>query len=441
MKFLKKSVIACFAWMMIGFSTPAAAVFTIEITSGTTASIPIAIVPFSVVGELPGKQQPADIIESDLGSSGRFELIPRAGFLSMPDDYDSIRFKDWRLIKSEAVVVGQVIHLAGDQYEVRFRLVDVFREAQLVGHKFLVKASQIRRLSHQISDMIYEELTGKAGAFDTRIAFVAVQGAGDDRRYYLQVADSDGWNAKTILESKHPVLSPSWSPDGGRLAYVSFEGGRSVIFVQDLDSRGKRAPLKTFKGLNSAPAWSPDGGMLALTLSKDGDSEIYIYDVDSENLRRLTRNLAIDTEPAWSPDGKSIIFTSGRSGGAQIYQAPVTGGEATRLTFDGHYNANASWSPDGKSIVMITNQGNGYRVGIYSAQTRTVRELTDSSADESPSFAPNGDMIIYATRQKNGKSVLATVSVDANSQVQRILKHQDGLAVQEPAWSPFTRKL
>ncbi len=441
MKFWKKSVISRFAFalVIIGFSMPADAVFTIEITSGTTARIPIAIVPFSVVGQFPGEQQPADIIESDLESSGRFELIPRTSFLRYPDDLDSISFKDWRLIKSEAIVVGKVIHLGDDQYEVRFRLIDVFREDQLVGHKFKVNARQMRKLCHQISDIIYEALTGKIGAFDTRVAFVAVQGAGDDRQYYLKVADSDGWNAKTILESKHPVLSPSWSPDGGRLAYVSFEDRHSVIFVQDLRT-GKRERIATFKGLNSAPAWSPDGGMLALTLSKDGNSEIYVYDFSAGNLRRLTRHTAIDTEPAWSPDGSSIIFTSGRAGGPQIYQMPATGGSPRRLTFQGNYNANASYSPDGKSIVMITNQGNGYRVGIYSVETRMIQELTDSRADESPSFAPNGDMIIYATQQ-NGKNVLATVSADADSQVQRILKHQGGSSVQEPAWSPFTRKL
>jgi len=439
MKFWKKSAIACLA-LMIGSSAFADKVFTIEINSGTTARIPIAIVPFSVVGELPGEQQPADIIESDLGLSGRFELIPRTAFPSkLPDDLDSIRFKHWRLIKSEAVVVGQVINL-GDQYIVRFQLVDVFREAQLVGSEFNVNARQIRKVSHQISDMIYETLTGKKGAFDTRVAFVTVHQTDSEPRYHLQVADSDGWNARTVLESRQPVLSPAWSPDGRRLAYVSFEGGHSMIFVQDIRS-GQREQLATYKGLNSAPAWSPDGRMLALTLSKDGNSEIYIYDFASKNLRRLTRNLAIDTEPAWSPDGNSIIFTSGRSGGPQIFQMPVSGDEATRLTYDGNYNANASWSPDGKSIVMITNQGNGYRVGIYSTETRTVQELTDSGFDESPSFAPNGDMIIYATKQKSGKSVLATVSADVNGQVPRILKHPGGTSVQEPAWSPFTRKL
>ena len=437
MKSLKKSVISCFALLMIGFSMPSAAVFTIEITSGTTASIPIAIVPFSLEGAIPTDQQPADIIESDLGLSGRFEIVPRSSFLNTPDDLESIRFKDWRLIKSEVLVVGKVIYLGNDQYEVRFRLVDVFRGAQVVGHRYTVNAKQIRKLSHQISDIIYQTLTGRAGAFDTQLAFITVRGADDDRQYFLQVADSDGWNAKTVLESKHPILSPSWSPDSSRLAYVSFEDRHSMIFVQSLRT-GKRDRVAMFEGLNSAPAWSPDGSMLALTLSKDGNSEIYIYDFTGGKLRRLTRHTAIDTEPAWSPDGDSIIFTSGRAGGPQIYQMPAAGGLAQRLTFQGDYNANASFSPDGKSIVMITNQGNGYKVGIYSTETRTTQELTDSRDDESPSFAPNGDVIIYATKQ-NGENVLATVSADG--QVQQILNYQGGLSIREPAWSPFTRKL
>ncbi len=437
MKLLKKSVISCFALLMIGFSMPSAAVFTIEITAPTTASIPIAIVPFSLEGVSPGVQQPADIIESDLGLSGRFEIVPRSSFLSMPHDLESILFKDWRLIKSEALVVGKVIFLGNDQYEVRFRLVNVFQGVQVVGHRYTVKAKQIRKLSHQISDIIYQTLTGRAGAFDTQLAFVTVRDTDVDREYFLQVADSDGWNAKTILESKYPILSPSWSPDGSRLAYVSFEDRHSMIFAQSLRT-GKRDRVATFEGLNSAPAWSPDGSMLALTLSRDGNSEIYIYDFTGGKLRRLTRHTAIDTEPSWSPDGNSIIFTSGRAGGPQIYQMPAAGGPARRLTFQGDYNANASFSPDGKSIVMITNQGNGYKVGIYSTETRTIQELTDSRDDESPSFAPNGDVIIYATKQK-GKNVLATVSADG--QVQQILSYQGGLSIREPAWSPFTRKI
>ncbi len=422
--------------VMLLHSSTGYAVLTIEINKGEVSGMPIAIVPFAMEGVSPDEQQPADIIEADLGFSGRFETIPRSSFLSAPHDLASVRFKDWRLIKSEALVVGKVINIGNAQYEIRFRLIDVFREKQLAGQKFVVSANKIRKVAHQISDIIYQELTGTMGAFDTRIAYVTVQGAEPDRQFLLRIADSDGWGAKTILESSQPILSPSWSPDGRRLAYVSFEKKRSVIFVQNL-STGQRNLLAEFQGLNSAPSWSPDGRKLALTLSKDGNPEIYIYDMASANLRRLTRHTAIDTEPSWSPDGGYIVFTSGRSGGPQIYRIAIAGGSPQRLTFSGEYNAGASFSPDGRSLVLITNQGNGYKVGIYSIQDRTIRELTTTWQDESPSFSPNGEVVMYATQQ-SGRNVLATVSVDG--QVQQTLKFQGG-SVREPAWAPFNRAL
>jgi TolB protein len=424
------------ALLALTYTLPSHAVLTIEVNKGTTAGIPIAIVPFSMSGVSPDEQQPADVIESNLGLSGRFETIPRSVHLSRPFDLKTMKHKDWRLIKAEAVVVGQVINIGNNQYEVRFRLIDPFQEQQLVGQKFIVPANKVRKVAHQISDIIYEKLTGKVGAFDTKIAYVTVHGMDPDRRYFLQVADSDGFAPKTILESNQPILSPAWSPDGNKLAYVSFEKRRSMIYVQDIWS-GQRIRIPEYEGINSAPAWSPDSRKLALTLSKDGNPEIYIFDVTSSNLRRLTRHTAIDTEPAWSPDGGSIIFTSGRAGGPQIYQMSVAGGSAHRLTFQGSYNAGASFSPDGKSIVLITNQGNGYNVGIYWVKDRFVQQLTSSRNDESPSFAPNGDMIMYAT-EKAGRNVLATVSADG--QVQQTLKFQGG-SIREPAWSPFNRKL
>ena len=415
--------------------SPAGAVVTIEVNKGEVAGIPIAIVPFSIEGG-GSASQPADVIQTDLGLSGRFELISKDNYISSPHDLESVQYKDWRLIKAEALVVGKVINLGNDQYEIRFRLIDVFREKQLAGQKFVISSKKIRKVSHQISDAIYRQLTGKPGAFDTKIAYVEVKGQIPNARYLLQVADSDGYDPKIVLESSQPILSPAWSPDGSRLAYVSFEKKRSMVFIQNVWT-GERAGVAEYEGINSAPAWSPDGKKLALTLSKDGNPEIYIYDLASDQLARLTKHTAIDTEPAWSPDGKMIAFTSGRSGAPQIYRVPSIGGAPQRLTFNGVYNAGPDYSPDGESIVVITNQGNGYKVGLYSRNDRTVRELTRSKQDESPTFSPNGDMIMYATK-KGGQSVLAAVSVDG--QIQQTLQFQKG-SVREPAWSPFNRRL
>jgi TolB protein len=433
---LKRFSAVIFVLALAGYSMAASAVLTIEVTRGEKAAIPISIVPFSMDGVPPEEWQPADIIDGDLGFSGRFNTISRDLFLSTPHDYDSVKFKDWRLLKSEALVVGKMINIGNDQYEVRFRLIDIFREKQLVGQKFVVPKNKVRKVAHQISDIIYQKLTGKVGAFDTRIAYITVEGVEPSRQFFLQVADADGWGSKTVLESTQPILSPSWSPDGSRLAYVSFEKKRSMVFVQNIWT-GERTRVAEFVGINSAPSWSPDGRRLAITLSKDGNAEIYIYDIATTKLRRLTRHPAIDTEPTWSPDGGSIIFTSGRSGRPQIYQMSVGGGEARRLTFEGNYNAGASFSPDGRTIVLITNRGQGYKVGIYSVKNRSIRVLTRTTSDESPSFAPNGDMIMYAT-QNSGRNVLSTVSADGL--VQQTLKFQGG-AVREPAWSPFNRKL
>ncbi|MGB5705382.1 MAG: Tol-Pal system beta propeller repeat protein TolB [Arenicellales bacterium] len=422
--------------LLLGMVNQAGAVLTIEVNKGIDAGIPIAVVPFSLEGLADVSHPPADVIESDLGLSGKFDTIPRETFLSQPSELRSVQYKDWRLIKAEALVVGKIINIGNGQLEVRFRLIDVFRERQLAGQKFIIPENRLRKVSHQISDIIYQQLTGTRGAFDTKIAYVTVEGQEPDRRFLLQIADSDGYGPKTVLQSSEPILSPAWSPDGNWMAYVSFEQKRSNIYLQNVWS-GERKLISEYQGINSAPAWSPDGRSLAITLSKDGNPEIYVYNVDNESLRRMTRHTAIDTEPDWSPDGRWLVFTSGRSGAAQVYKMPSAGGTAKRISFNGQYNAGPSFSPDGKSIVMITNQGNGFRVGLYSDNDQTVRELTQTIQDESPTFAPNGEMIIYAT-QKGGRNVLAAVSIDGN--VQQTLRFQQG-SVREPAWSPFNRKL
>ncbi len=431
------------AAVLLGACASASAVLTIEVNKGVEAPIPIAIVPFAAEGiaAVAAAESPlADVIEADLARSGKFAPVARDDFLSMPHEPDAVRYKNWRLLKAEALVIGQVANLGDDHFEVQFRLLDVFREKQLAGQKFVVPAKRLRRSAHQISDIIHETLTGKPGAFDTRIAFVAdeiVAGETPKRRYLLQIADADGHDPKTILESREIIVSPAWAPDGDWIAYVSYEHAPLItIYIQNLWS-GERKRIADHPGLNSAPAWSPDGKRLALTLSKDGNTEIYIYHLATERLRRLTRNTAIDTEPAWSPDGGTIAFTSDRPGTPQIYRIAADGGAAQRVTFEGRYNAGASYSNDGKSIALITNQGNGFRVGLYSARDRTVIELTQTKQDESPTFAPNGEMIMYAT-QSGGRNVIATVSPDGRTQ--QILGLANG-SVREPAWAPFKHNL
>jgi TolB protein len=408
----------------------------IEITQGVEAGIPVAVVPFEWKGAGIPPQFVSDIVEADLKRSGRFDTISRGDFLSNPHDHTQVNYKDWRLIKAEALVVGRVQQLGGDQYQVEFRVFDVFKAKQLGGFRYKVPGKSLRKLSHQISDIIYEKLTGQRGAFDTRIAYVTVERSPARTRYLLRVADSDGYGPITILESKEPILSPSWSPDGQQLAYVSFEKRRSMIFIQRLRD-GKRELISSFQGINGAPAWSPDGRTLALTSSRDGNAEIYTMDMQTKQMRRLTRHLAIDTEPAFSPDGRSIVFTSDRGGRPQIYRMRADGSGVERLTFEGRYNARASYSADGKRLTLVTNQGRGYRIAVFDIDSKGMFVITNSSLDESPSFAPNGAMILYATQQGNS-GILSAVSADGR--VKQVLRFQKG-DVREPAWSPYNRKL
>ncbi len=334
-------------------------------------------------------------------------------------------------------MIGKLALEPDGAYALQFRLFDVFRGDQLAGLRFVVAERELRSTAHQIADIIYEKLTGEPGAFATRIAYITEHdvGAGAEKSYTVQVADSDGENARTVVEATQPLLSPAWSPDGRRLAYVSFETKQARVYVQELAS-GARQQVAAFPGLNSAPAWSPDGSRLALTLSKDGNAEIYILDLRTGNARRLTRNAAIDTEPAWAPDGRSLVFTSDRGGSPQIYRIPVAGGRAERLTFDGSYNARASFAPDGSKLALVHGNGSAYRVALLTIGDKALQVLSDTSLDESPSFAPNGRIILYATTDADG-ATLAAVSVDGR--VRHRLGVQEG-KVREPAWSPFASK-
>ena len=418
------------------FAQSVGAVLTIEITKGLEHGLPIAIVPFSWSGPGSPAQDVSAVIKADLVRSGRFDALPTRDFLSMPHADKQVVFKDWRLIKAEALVIGAVRALPSGQYQVQFRLYDVFKQKQLAGFLYVVTAAQLRTVAHQISDIIYQKLTGVPGAFNTRIAYITRTGGVHHPVFRLQVADSDGYDPRTILRSSQPLMSPAWSPDGTRLAYVSFEHGHSVVYIQNVDT-GARWKVADFRGINSAPAWSPGGRRLALSLSLSGHSEIYIMTLSDGALRRLTDDSAINTEPNWSPHGRHIVFTSDRSGSPQIFRMNADGGDVERLTFEGNYNAAPSYSPDGKLLALITEQQGQFHAAILHLRDSALQVLTDTSLDESPTFAPNGQMILYGTIV-HGRGVLATVSVDGS--VRQMLKTNEG-DVREPAWSPFNHQL
>ncbi len=414
----------------------ASAALTIEITQGENSGTPVAAVPFRWVGSGDPPEDMRAIIAADLHRSGRFNLLPPTDFLSKPSEIAEVRYKDWRLIKAESLVIGRVTQKGPDEYEVSFQLLDVYRERVKVGLRFTTNAAQLRQVAHQISDRIFYEITGIPGAFDTRIAYVTMNQLDNaDRVYRLMVADSDGHNPRQILETVNlPVLSPAWSPNGEWLAYVSFSDARSGanVWLQDISS-GNRREVAQIKGTASAPAWSPDGKWLALTVSAKGNTDIYVLEVASGETRRLTRHPAIDTEPAWAPNGRHLVFTSDRSGRPQIYRIGRNGGEAKRLTPNGKENARASFDPTGKRLVMVTNRGSGagYQIGVFYPASGKTDLLTDGTLDESPTFSPNGAMILYATRL-GGAGVLAAVSSDGR--VRQVLKMHDG-EVREPAWA------
>jgi TolB protein len=352
--------------------------------------------------------------------------------LARPTRGDEVDFRDWRALNIENLVIGEVAPNGPGGYLVKFYLYDVFRGEQITGYSMPTTARDLRATAHHIADIIYETLTGEPGAFATRIAYVtSVRQGTDKERVELRIADADGYNPQTIVSSDEPLMSPAWSPDGTKLAYVSFENAQPSIWVQEVFT-GRREKMTSFKGINGAPAWSPDGRYLAMTLSKDGNPDIFVMDIARRSLRPLTRHRSIDTEPAWAPDGKSLVFTSDRGGSPQIYRVSVNGGDATRVSFEGGYNARASFSPDGRLLSMVTRVDGQYRIAILDTETRDFRVMSTGRLDESPSFAPNGSMIIYATRV-TGKGVLAAVSTDGR--VEQRLRLQEG-DVREPVWSP-----
>jgi TolB protein len=423
-----------FSLLLLGvLMAPARAVIEIEITQGGDNAIPIAIVPFGWSGSGNPPEDIAAIVDADLQRSGNFAPLNRQDLVANPVSGDVPRFANWRLSGADFLLIGGM-RPQGDGYIVEFQLYDVLQQTLMTGFSFQVTNQSLRSAAHQISDEVYEEILGIPGAFNTQIAFVSMVGKVGDRTYQLQLADADGQNSQAMLTSPRPILSPAWAPDGIRIAYVSFENRtQSAIYIQDRQ-QGSRVKVISRTGINGAPSWSPDGSRLAVTLSFEGNAEVYVLQIDSGDLRRVTDSDAIDTEAVWL-DNDTLIFTSDRSGGPQLYEVSARGGRASRITFEGDYNASATVSPDGSSVAFVHGAGAGFQIGLIDRASGLFQTLTQGTLDDSPSFSPNGQMIIYAT-ERDGRGTLGAVSLDGS--VVQSLSLDDGGNVREPAWSPYS---
>lgn len=409
---------------------------TIDITNGSSTADPIAVVPFAFEGAgLPPETDVAEVVRADLARSGKFYTLPKRDIVEFPTREGDINFATWRVLKQNYLVVGRIADASEGALRVEFELFDVARQSRMIGLSISGQRTAMRDVAHQIADLVYEKILGVRGAFWTRITYVTSVGTGQNTQYALMVADSDGFNPQVVVRSREPLMSPAWSPDGRKLAYVSFERGNSSIYLQDL-STGARELLSARKGINGGPAFSPDGTRLAVNLSYAGNPDLYIMDLASRRTTRLTSHFAIDVEAAWMPDGRSIVFTSDRSGKPQLYEVPVSGGDATRLTFEGQYNARASICCDGRKIAMAQGNGNVYRIAVFDRDTGTFTAISPGNVDESPSFAPNGSMVIYAATEGT-RGVLYAVSADGRVRQRLVLADGD---VREPAWGPYRQR-
>jgi TolB protein len=420
---------------LLGANPAARAELQIEITSGVRDPVPIAIVPFAHPEAAGSDFDAAGIVQHDLEGSGRFRALPRERMPATPTRADEVASPSWKAVGSDYVVVGKTVKLDNGNIGVDFELVNTLTGAKLAAQRFTGAPGAMRNAAHRVSDVIYQKILGVRGAFATRIAYVAVDGEPPAQRFQLIVADADGANQHMVLESRFPLMSPAWSPDGQWLAYVSFETKHAAIYVQ-LVRTGERKQVSARAGVNGAPAWSPDGRKLALTLGgSSGNPDIYILDLATQDLTRITDDPAIDTEPEWAPDGKSLYFTSDRAGSPQIYQIGASAGaRPKRLTFGGNYSARPRVSPDGAQLAMVTLDNGEYRIAVQDLGNGAVRMLSKGHLDESPSFAPNGATLIYSERE-GGRGSLATVSTDGLTGLR--LKASQG-EVREPAWGPFT---
>ncbi|NMT63855.1 Tol-Pal system beta propeller repeat protein TolB [Marinobacter orientalis] len=413
--------------------TPASAELLIRITEGADSAIPVAVVPFSESGNLPSGDKVSSIVRDDLTMSGEFRPLPPEKMLSLPSEGAEVYFRDWRLLGQRYVLVGQ-LERKGDRIEARYELFDVNREQRIMGATASSSINSARSLAHHISDKVYEAITGVPGAFSTKLAYITLQRSGGQSVYRLQVSDVDGKRARVRLESDEPILSPAWSPDGRKLAYVSFETGKPAIYIHELAS-GDRTRIADFPGLNSAPAFSHDGRSLLMTLSKDGNAEIYKMDIQSGSLKRLTNHWSIDTEPVWDHTGEGFFFTSDRSGGPQIYHKTSENAAPRRITFGSRYNARPRPDNDGEYVYYVHQRDSSFHIARTNLQTEEETVLTRTGSDESPSVSPNGRMVIYATK-KGGNSVLTVIAADGGAAYS--LPSSEG-EVRDPAWSPIVR--
>jgi len=419
-----KRILAAFLTALVAFA--AHAQLTIDITTSGGRQIPVAILPFA--GEAAQPQPVSTVVGADLARTGLFRLVNSMGVSPLPTEPSEVNFVDWQARTAEALVIGKIEPQPDGRVEVRFRLFDVQKQSQLASFSYVVAPAQLRATAHRIADVIYERLTGEKGVFSTKVTYVVKRGT----RYELQVADADGANAQAVLASNEPIISPAWSPDGSRIAYVSFDQKKPIVVVQNL-AQGTTKVVANFWGNNSAPAWSPDGTKLAVTLTRDGISQLYQVPAAGGEPKRLTTTPAIDTESSFSPDGKWIAFTSDRGGSPQIYRMPAAGGPAQRLTFEGTYNVRPRFSPDGKSIAFVQREAGRFRIAVLDIDSGQVTVLTDGTLDDSPSYAPNGKMILYEA-QVGGRGQLAAVSSDGRVRQRLVSSAGD---VRDPAWGPL----
>lgn len=429
---MKKLIAVLTAVMLAAIATSASAQIRFEITEGNRDATPIAVVPFARQGAGLPPDDLAEVVDSDLARSGQFLSIPRTDMLGSPSVESEVFYRDWRSINARYLLIGRE-SMNGPQLRVDYELFDVVSQKKVFSGYEAGPVSDARMLAHRLADEIYEHLTGVRGAFATKLLYISVARVPGGKDYSrLTMSDSDGARPIVLLETQEPLLAPTWSPDAKEIAYVSFETGRPAIYRQEL-ATGRRQQLTNFQGLNGAPAWSPDGRTMAMTLSKDGNPDIYLMDLATKQLTQVTKHYSIDTEPTWMPDGRSLLFTSDRGGKPQIYRYDLGSGKTDRVTFEGSYNARARVSQDGRSMVMVHQQDGRFHIAVQDLVTKRMQILTSTELDESPSIAPNGSMVLYATKYAD-RGILAAVAVDGDAKFRLPAREGD---VREPAWSPY----